>query len=246
MNYLKIKFGLFSLLVVLAASVFLTSCEQEIPETPITDAASLNVEPTVVELDENDPVLTLFKESDDIRHFDASLGNLLWNDATMTVGGGENTASVLTIPIISDYENSTVNLLYAVYNEKDGSFRSIVSSFDVSMLIGEKYTGTMEFKTVENKAVSSSVFENGVLITHNEFISDEINYRGLDFGCFFKCAVAAGVGVASAGAFGMSCLNFFNGCKSWPSGWNPACVGLAGCAVIFTGQLGICAYDCWD
>jgi len=248
MKILKIKFGLFSLLAVLAVSVFLTSCEQEIPENPITTESSLLVGPTIVELSEDNATLTSYKESEDIRHFDSSIGNLSWDNATMTINTAENAAPVLTIPIISEDESSTVNLLYVVYNNQDDSFLSIINSFDVSQLTdaNEGYTGTMEFKTIENKKISSSVFNKGELVTHNEFISDEINYRGLDFGCFFKCAAAAGVGVASAGAFGVSCLNAFNGCRSWPSSWNPSCWALAGCAVVFTGQLGICAYECWD
>jgi len=46
MNYLKIKLGLFSLLAVLAVSVFLTSCEQETIETTPSDVLLESLEET--------------------------------------------------------------------------------------------------------------------------------------------------------------------------------------------------------
>ncbi len=55
MNYLKIKFGLFSFLAVFAASVLMTSCEQEItPTNEVSDVSisenSLNVDKAMTEV----------------------------------------------------------------------------------------------------------------------------------------------------------------------------------------------------
>ncbi len=50
MKNLKIKFGLFSLLAILAVSVFLTSCEQEIIEAPVSLSESDLMEQRVNEM----------------------------------------------------------------------------------------------------------------------------------------------------------------------------------------------------
>ncbi len=241
MKYLKIKLGLFSLLAILAVSVFLTSCEQEAVTQTETDLPNFNFESTTTELAQDDPIILALKASEDLQHYNEEAGELLWDMATMISYDSEETLPFIIIPIDNGGEEA-VSMLVSAYNEEKGEFHSFLNDVGLSGLATaeEGYTGTIEFKTVENLSVQRTVYEKGNVLEIQEFEIGEIAYRGVDVGCFLKCA-----GPNTLGSIGL-CQGAVTCCLGFVSPWNPCCVTTAGCALWAGGYAGYCAWKCWD
>ena len=104
----------------------------------------------------------------------------------------------------------------------------------------------MKYKTVENEDFLITKYQNGSVIFKEEFEIASLSHRGLDFKCFIKCFAPLAWGAASAGGVSSFCINAYYNCVPFPSGWNPFCVSLGGCAAYMVGSAGYCAWKCWD
>jgi len=238
-----------SLVAIFVTALVIQSCQQaDLPIVEETiDTAALNLQPTVISLTQDDPILTALKESGDIQHYDTEVGELLWDMASLVTHESDETLPLVTIPIDNGDEGN-IMMFVAAYNETDGSFMSFLNGFDLNQATSDDaytgYTGIVEYKTVDNFDLMSMSFENGELSEHKVFPVNEVAYRCVDMGCFVACFVPLAVGVASVGGIANTCMAAYQGCLPFVSQFNPFCVTFAGCLLYWGGAVAYCAYNC--
>jgi len=234
-------------LAILAVSVFLTSCEQEIITQTETELPNLNFESTTIELAQDDPIILALKASEDLQHYNKEAGELLWDMTTMISYESEETFPLIIVPIDNGGEE-TLSMLVSAYNQEKGEFHSFLNDFGLSSIASlekEGYTGVIEFKTIENLSVQRTVYEKGSVLQVQDFEISEIAYRGVDVSCFLDCLRPYNL-VATIAALGPFCSVSGKACLTWIHPWNPGCAGVAGCVLWYGGTAAACAWECWD
>lgn len=250
MQNLKFKFPVFSLIVVFFLGLAVQSCDQEELTEPAQDAIALqdrsNVESTTIELKEDNPILKGLKASEDVQNYNIDAGKLIWEMATMVTYNSEETLPLVLVPIDNGQEG-TLSMFVAAYNEKKGSFHSFLNTFDApsDKLIEEGYTGTIEFKTVENITGLKVVYSKGSLMEKHQSELSSANYRGVNVRCFLECIGNTALPSLITG-MAVVCSNAGSCCFSLPTPYNPCCAAFAACSVIYGGIAGYCAWDCWE
>lgn len=223
-----------------------TQNEISVPKQEVeTELPELNFESTTTPLTEDDPILLALKTSDDVKHYNIDAGELVWDMATIITYDSQETLPLILVPIDSGKEE-VLSMFVAAYNEDEVSFHSFINNFDLPSLESEEegYTGTVEYKTIEDISVIETVFESGELVLQQEFDIDEIALRGVDIKCWLNCMRPYGIANALSGlnvwcGFSTSC------CISAPYPGNFCCITLAACALYQGGVAGYCAWKCW-
>lgn len=248
MNTLKVKSILFSLMATFLFAIVIQSCTQK--ELPLPteefnlEATALNIESTTIELSQDDPIIIALKASEDVKHYNTEAGELLWDMASMITYDNEETFPIIIVPIDSG-EEGTLSTFVAAYNEEKGAFHSFLNNFELASLsLDGGYTGTIEYKTVDNTTVSKTIFEKGEVLQDTEFEVGELAYRGVDVNCFINCVKPYSFASLASG-LPYFCSSSLSCCVPAPAPANPCCIGAAGCALYYGGVAGYCAYQCW-
>lgn len=249
MKSLKINFLFVSLFTATLLSIFVISCEKDLP-TPVQDEAVQTIEPniesTIVTLEKDDPILKSLQASQDVQNYNTTAGRLLWEQAAMITYNSAETLPLLLVPIDNGVEGA-LSMFVAAYNETKGEFHAFINNFDLpsSAFVEEGYTGTIEYKTVENVMAMKADYEKGKLVKEYQPDLSHANYRGVNIDCFLTCIRLAGAASILSGV-PVVCASSASCCLAAPAPVNPCCVVFAGCILYQGGVAGACAWNCWE
>lgn len=252
MNFLKIKSLFAGITAVCLVALFAQSCTQEeaaVPAEAIQTHQQMEVsyESSTTPLAADDPILLALKSAEDVQHYNTKAGALLWDQAAMITYDSKEALPLILVPIDNGKENN-ISMFVAAYHPEKGEFHAFLNSLDLPATEAELengYTGTVEYKTVENVSALKTVFEAGKVVEEYQAELSQVGYRGVDASCFFNCIRPYGVTAILAGLSGF-CGNSVACCLPAPGPYNPCCVLVAGCALYYGGTAGYCAYQCWS
>lgn len=241
MKTLKVKSIALGLVATFILVITIQSCtQQELPipaEEPGIEAMASNLEPTTIELTQDNPIVIELKASEDIKHYNVETGELLWDMATMTTYNHEETLPLIMIPIHNEADSEVISLLIAAYNEADNSFLFIISSFEMDMEaeVTLGYTGKVVYSTLENEPAKSISYVNGEIVEQQQFDIADVEDR-FNIYCYLNCTNWLGVP--------SSCHSAYRNCTSWVSIYNGWCHHFVGCILGHGGAIAACAYSC--
>jgi len=250
MKTLKMKSIVLGLMAAFLLVITIQSCTQQdlpIPTEELNlETPALNFESTTSELTQDDPIIVTLKASEHIDLYNTEAGELLWDMATMITYDNEETLPLVIIPIDNGSENSMLSMFVAAYSESDNTFLTYINNLEMHQEtdIELGYTGTVEYKTVENVPIIRTKYVNSKVEEYEELLTEaEAAARGIDRHCFVDC-----IGPFAAGnyIFGIApaCIATAKICFSFPSVVNPACYAFAGCLLYYGGSAAYCAYQC--
>lgn len=249
MKFFKVSFLFISLLTAALLSIFIVSCEKDLP-TPVQDEAvqamEPNIESTITSLDQENPILKALQVSNDAQNYNTEAGQLLWDNAVMVTYNSEKTLPLILVPI-DNGEEGTLSMFVAAYNEKKETFHAFLNAFDVpsDASVKDGYTGTIEYKTVENISAMKADYNKGKLVKEYEIELDQAAYRGVNIDCFLTCVRLAGAASILSGV-PIICATSASCCVGAPIPANPCCVVFAACILYQGGVAGTCAWNCWE
>jgi len=234
MKNLKIRFGLFSLLAVLAVSVFLTSCEQEelVNQTPATNLL-VSIEPTnenseiqgFQDMIFSDKRVIVFPESG--ISVDVELNGELLVSSDGNIAGQVSTKTddravdgIVTIENeIIRYETTEgsveLNLLSTEVDinitTKNGTVKKASLTESIDELVLNNYDKSN--LSIEQQATIAylAVFGNELWMANMHYAQSSINFRGCNY---WQNAIAIAAGAAIVATLSSACAGITTGCAA--------------------------------